>query len=162
MNLINIIAATDLCTSQAGYRLFGLAGYALKFIQIAVPIILILMGTIDLVKALVAQKDDQMKKAQNTLMKRAIIGVVIFFVPMIVNFLMGMVNNSLNSPCITSFFDPKSAIATANRLKENSSGGSVGSSANCNSSDPDTRVASILNGNCIDDSIDLNSQVTER
>ena len=131
MNLFNILADTDLCTSEAGYRLFGLAGYALDILQIAVPIILIIMGTIDLVRALVAQKNEQMKKAQSTLIKRVIIGVVIFFVPMAIKFVVGMLGDKMNSPCMTSFLNPDEAMAKANEIRDNrSSGGS--SSANNN------------------------------
>lgn len=130
MNLFNVMVKTDLCTSEAGYRLFGIAGYAINFIQIAVPILLIVMGTIDLVKALVAQKDDQMKKAQSTLIKRLIVGVVIFFVPMLVKFLMVMVNgNDANkNVCMDSFTNPGKAVETANNLKKSHSSGTGGNS----------------------------------
>lgn len=123
LNLFNIMAGTskDLCTSETGYRLFGLAGYGLKFIQIAVPIILIVMGTIDLVKAMVAQSDDKIKKAQGILIKRAISAVVIFFVPIIVFFAIGLLGESTSNECITSFQNPGDAIAKANHLKQNHS-----------------------------------------
>lgn len=130
MNLFNILADTDLCTSEAGYRLFGLAGYALNIIQIAVPIILIVMGTIDLVKALVAQKDDQMKKAQSTLIKRVIIGVVIFFVPMVIKFVIGMLGENTNNACMESFTNPGAAMERANELKNSSSSGGGSSAGN--------------------------------
>lgn len=129
MNFFNILADTDLCTSEAGYRLFGIAGYALNIIQIAVPIILIIMGTIDLVRALVAQKNDQMKKAQSTLIKRVIIGVVIFFVPMAIKFVVGMLGDKMNSPCMTSFTNPGQAIERANEIKSNRSSASAGANA---------------------------------
>ena len=131
MNLFNILADTDLCTSEAGYRLFGLAGYALDILQIAVPIILIIMGTIDLVRALVAQKNEQMKKAQSTLIKRVIIGVVIFFVPMAIKFVVGMLGDKMDSPCMTSFFFFVEAMAKANEIRDNRSSGG-GSSADNN------------------------------
>jgi len=127
MNLLNILAESDLCTSEAGYRLFGLTGYVLNAIQIAIPIILILMGTIDLVKALVAQKDDDMKKAQSILIKRAIYAIVIFFVPMVIKFVMSMVGNSSNNVCMESFSNPKEALAKANEIKNNLSGSGTNS-----------------------------------
>ena len=44
-------------------KLFILFGYVVNFIKILVPIIIILLGSINLVKAIVAQKnDDKMKK----------------------------------------------------------------------------------------------------
>lgn len=130
MNLFNILADTDLCTSEAGYRLFGLAGYALNIIQIAVPIILIVMGTIDFVKALVAQKDDQMKKAQSTLIKRVIIGVVIFFVPMVIKFVVGMLGDNTNNVCMESFTNPEEAMSKANEIRDSRSSGGGSSASN--------------------------------
>lgn len=61
----------------------------LEYPRIIVPILVILLGTIDFAKAVISSKEDGMKKAQSTFIKRVIIGVVIFFVPMIVDILMG-------------------------------------------------------------------------
>ena len=52
-------------------------------IQIAVPIILVIMGMIDLFKSLSAQKEDDMKKGQKLFVKRLISAVIIFFVLLI-------------------------------------------------------------------------------
>ena len=92
MDLINIAAA--MCTSDHEGSLtpvFQFIGNIVSFIKIAVPIILVVMGSIDLTKAVMASKDDEIKKAQSTLLKRAIVGVIIFFIPAIVNLLVGMV-----------------------------------------------------------------------
>lgn len=120
MNYTNILAEVDLCTSEAGYRLFGFTGYIINFIQIAVPIIIILFGTIDLVKAMIAQSPDQTKKAQNTFVKRLIVGLVIFFVPMIVMFLINMVNGTdwQGNVCLQSFSNPKAAMEKADSMKK--------------------------------------------
>ena len=118
--MINILA-TGLCQSEAGYRIFGLLGYVVEFIQIAVPILIIILGTIDLVKAIIAQNDEQMKKAQSTLIKRVIYGVVIFFIPMLINFIIGLVNtdtNADNYACIESFRDPKAAMKMADEVRD--------------------------------------------
>lgn len=53
-------------------------------IQWAVPVILILVGSIDLVKAVMAGKEDDIKKNQNTLFKRVIAAVIVFLIPLIV------------------------------------------------------------------------------
>ena len=55
---------TDLCTSAEGYKLFGFIGNLLNILKIVVPILIVIMGSIDLVKAITAGKDDDMKKAQ--------------------------------------------------------------------------------------------------
>lgn len=62
----------------------------IPLIQIGIPIILIILGMLDLGKAVVASKEDEMKKAQSTFIKRVIIGVVVFFVPTVVNIVMDL------------------------------------------------------------------------
>lgn len=68
--------------------------FILKIIQWVVPIILIVLGTIDLVKAVVAGKDDDIKKHQQTLIKRIIAAVIVFLIPMLVSILMGWIGNN--------------------------------------------------------------------
>lgn len=65
-----------------------------KLLQWGIPIALILFGAIDLGKAVIASKEDEMKKAQSTLIKRIVYAVVIFFLFTIVGLVMGMVGNS--------------------------------------------------------------------
>lgn len=56
----------------------------IPLIQIGVPIILIVLGTIDLGKAVIASKEDEIKNAQKMLVKRAMYAVAVFFVVTIV------------------------------------------------------------------------------
>lgn len=63
-------------------------------IQIGVPILLILMGTIDLGKAVMSSDDKEIKGATGKLIKRAIAAVAVFFVATIVSLLMNMFANS--------------------------------------------------------------------
>lgn len=53
-------------------------GYTI--IQVAVPILLVVMGSLDLVKGLYASKEDEIKKGQQTFIKRLIAAALIFFV----------------------------------------------------------------------------------
>ena len=53
-------------------------------LQIAVPVLLVIFGSIDFVKALTSQKDDEIKKGQKTFISRLIAGAIIFFVVAIV------------------------------------------------------------------------------
>lgn len=73
--------------------------FLLKIVQWIVPVILIVLGTIDLVKAVIAGKDDDIKKHQQTLIKRIIAAVIIFLVPMIVSVLMGWIGNTSWKAC---------------------------------------------------------------
>ena len=63
-------------------------------IRFGVPIILIVMGTLDLAKAVISSKEDEMKKAQGSLIKRLIYAVAVFLVVTIVSVVMGMVADS--------------------------------------------------------------------
>ena len=53
-------------------------------IQIGIPILLILIGTIDLGKAVMSQDDKEIKGATGKLVKRAIMAVAVFFVTTLV------------------------------------------------------------------------------
>lgn len=59
-------------------------------IQIGIPILLILMGSIDLGKAVISQDDKEIKGATSKLIKRAIAAIAVFFVATIVTIVMGM------------------------------------------------------------------------
>ena len=50
------------------------------FIQIAIPVLLVIFGSIDFLKAVIAQKEDEIKKGQQTFIKRLIAGILVFFV----------------------------------------------------------------------------------
>ena len=82
-----------------------LTSFAFTLVQIAVPIILILLGSIDLMKGLTAQKEDEIKKGQKVLVKRIITGVIIFFVVVVVKFLVSIVADSTNSIDIVDCID---------------------------------------------------------
>ena len=56
--------------------------------QIGIPIILIVLGTIDLGKAVIAGKEEEIKKNQQMLIKRAISAVAVFFVTTLVSFIL--------------------------------------------------------------------------
>lgn len=60
----------------------------LSYVRIIVPILVILLGTIDFARATVAGKEDEMKKAQKDFVIRIIAGVAVFFAPQIVNIIM--------------------------------------------------------------------------
>lgn len=63
-------------------------------IQIGIPIILIVMGSIDLGRAVLSSDDKEIKGATGKLIKRAIAAVAVFFVSTIVSLLFGMFGNT--------------------------------------------------------------------
>lgn len=60
-------------------------------IKILIPIGLIVFGLLDLGKAVIAGKEDEMKKAQGTLIKRCIYAAAVFLVVNLVVFVTGLV-----------------------------------------------------------------------
>lgn len=74
----------------------------LEYPRIIVPVLVIVLGMIDLAKAVVASKEDEMKKAQATFVKRLIIGVAFFFIPVFVDIMMWLADivwNGMYTSC---------------------------------------------------------------
>ncbi len=65
-----------------------------NLIQIVIPIGLIIMGSIDLGKAVLSSDDKEIKQATSKLVKRAIAAVAIFFLVLLVKLVMGLVADS--------------------------------------------------------------------
>ena len=83
-----------------------LTSLAITMVHIAVPVILVIMGSIDLFKGITAQKEDEIKKGQQIFVKRLILAALIFFVVVIVKLLISVVANFSNaniSNCIDCF-----------------------------------------------------------
>lgn len=66
----------------------------IPIIQIGIPIILIILGMIDLGKAVIASKEDEIKAAQKLLIKRAIYAVAIFFIVLMVQLVFGLLDTA--------------------------------------------------------------------
>lgn len=73
---------------------FTTLGWVFFILKILIPILLIIFGSIDVGKAVIASKDDEIKKSVKTLAIRAIAGIIIFFVPTILNFVVKLIDNS--------------------------------------------------------------------
>lgn len=85
-------------------------GWALTIVKVAIPFIIIAYGIIDLGKAVTASKEDEIKTAAKRLLYRAIAGVCIFFVPSIVLWLFGTVDEFNNSTQGGGFDTCKNAL----------------------------------------------------
>lgn len=59
---------------------------AVNIIKIVIPIFLVVLGMIDLAKAVIGNDEKVMKEAQSRLIKRVIYAVVIFFIVALVQF----------------------------------------------------------------------------
>lgn len=78
---------------EVPYKILQLSNTGINIIQIIVPIILVVMGAIDFLKAISSQKEDEIKKAQGTFIKRLIMGALVYFVIVIVKFLISIIGN---------------------------------------------------------------------
>ena len=84
-------------------------GWILWVFKIVIPLLVIIFGMIDLGKAVIASKDDEIKKAVKSLLMRALAGIVVFFVPSLVGAVFGLVGDfndmeeeySICQACIT-------------------------------------------------------------
>lgn len=79
----------DFCADSI--NIWKFLGSIVNILKIVIPVIIILLGTLDLGKAVMAGKEDDIKKAQSILIKRIIYGVAIFFVTTIVQVVFGLV-----------------------------------------------------------------------
>ena len=112
MFLINsdLLNIDDVTCGAGNFHFAGTFPYmvamVILIIKIAVPILLIIFGMLDLGKAVVASKEDEIKKGQQILIKRAISAVIVFFVIQIVQIVIRFVagsNSSTVSQCLNCF-----------------------------------------------------------
>ncbi len=102
---------------------FTTLGWVFFVIKILIPILLIVFGSIDVGKTVVASKDDEIKKSIKTLALRTIAGVIIFFVPTILNFGIKLIDNSevYNGTfldCTKCMLDPINNVCSGLRSEE--------------------------------------------
>ena len=81
----------DFCVRTS--EIWQFVGYGLFALKILVPIIIIIFGVIDFAKATVSNDDGAIKKAAGALVRRAVVGVCIFFIPTIVKVIFDVVQN---------------------------------------------------------------------
>lgn len=106
--MLTLANGIGFCTSTA--NVWAVVGYIVLIIKIVVPLLLILLGMIDLGKAVISSDEKAIKTSTNMLIKRFIAAVVIFFIPTIVNALfsvldvMGDAKNDYNIcvKCVTN------------------------------------------------------------
>lgn len=70
---------------------------AYTLIQIAVPVVLVILGTLDLFKGITASKEDEIKKGQALFIKRLIAALLVFFVFVIVKLIISFVADESSS-----------------------------------------------------------------
>ncbi|HOP65471.1 MAG TPA: hypothetical protein PLX66_00375 [Bacilli bacterium] len=112
-NPTNYIPQEDIilpfCTETA--KIWKMVGYLMNALRIMVPVLIIVMGSIDLGKAVVAQNEEDIKKGTQLIIKRVMAGIIIFFLPTVVNLIFKFVSGyssvvSNNSGCVECVMKP--------------------------------------------------------
>lgn len=78
-------------------RIPKLTKFIYIFLQILVPIAIIILGSLDLLKAVGGQKEDEIKKGQQVFIKRLVGAAIVFFVFAIVKFAISLVSDNSTS-----------------------------------------------------------------
>lgn len=82
------------CADSA--NIWKFIGEVIYIIRIVIPVIIILLGTLDLGKAVIAGEDKKIKEAQKIFIQRIIYGVAIFFIFVIVEVIFGLLGVETN------------------------------------------------------------------
>ena len=99
MNLINFLAVKGVnCNGIIiSEQLVDIIHMIYSGIRIGVPIILILVGMFDMGKAITKQKEDEIKKAQQLLARKAVAAALVFVIVSAVGMIFSMVDNESDS-----------------------------------------------------------------
>ena len=81
----------NICTDNIYDPIWDVVGTVINIIWIGVPILLIVLGSIDLGKAVISSKEDEVKKAKKSLLNRFLYAVLVFCVVWIVQIVMGAI-----------------------------------------------------------------------
>ena len=64
----------------------------IKWVKYIAPVIAIILGILDFIKAIASSNDDEMKKSQGKFVKRLIAAALLFIVPFIIEFVLDKFN----------------------------------------------------------------------
>lgn len=128
----NVLAYSDfneICKAEGGIITacglpIGLTSMITDFynlLKIFVPIVLIIMGMIDLLKAVASQKEDEIKKGWSTLVRRTLYGVMVFFVFTTVQLVISLLpgDNTRITGCVKQFFTGSGGIVECTGVDDN-------------------------------------------
>jgi len=100
MELFNTLA----CTIGSGASAVTIADpivnifkFLITLIKVGVPVLLVIWGSWDLGKAVMAQKEDEIKNAQKLFIKKLIVAVCVFLVPTFIGIALDVVNQQSDS-----------------------------------------------------------------
>ena len=104
MDILMFLADTTeevstLCTENTMKLIMNIAKLVLNVIRILVPIALIVLGSIDIGKAVIAGDEKKIKEAQKPFVRRVIAAVIVFLIPWIVDLVMTLAKGTDYQQC---------------------------------------------------------------
>lgn len=81
----------SICEMSSLDPVWNIVGFIVKAIWIGVPILLVIFGMLDLGKAVIASKEDEVKKAWKAFGRRLLVAIGVFAVVWIVGLVFNMV-----------------------------------------------------------------------
>lgn len=85
------------CVNTQVSQVVSLLKLAVRILQVLIPVGLILFGTIDMGKAVIAGDEKKIKEAQKPFIKRLISAVIVFLIPFILNLIIGIISSGANA-----------------------------------------------------------------
>ncbi len=96
---INVSNQTD-CNGLLNEEITLMVNNLLKFIQYLGPLLVAVLTIVDFIKAAVSGDNAEIKKASGKFMKRCIAAVLLFFIPVLCNFMFEIVGITVPKNCI--------------------------------------------------------------
>jgi len=100
-----------LCDKDGVKQAFQIIGSVIFILKVIIPLILIVLGTIDFAKAILSDDEKNVPETIIKFIKRIVIAVVIFVIPTILNFFFSLVDGASEvglkyKQCTDCLFDP--------------------------------------------------------
>ena len=92
-NLLDVVCGDNISIPDA---LVSVVKTIYTLIKVAIPLALILWGMLDLGKAVISQKEDDIKKQQGVFVKRLIVAALVCLVFAIVQLVVGLVGGDMS------------------------------------------------------------------
>lgn len=121
MEFLQVLEGFSSCpgVNEVPYKLINIVSTIITVMKFGIPILLIIFGMLDLGKAVVASKEDEIKKGQQMFIKRVIAAVLVFFVvvvdQLVVNLAAGENESDDIWTCVNAFI--KGVDETTGRIK---------------------------------------------
>ncbi len=105
-------SSSEWCTELMS--VWSLIGYLIQILYVTAPLLLIVTGSITLIKAMMQKDESSIKKAQNVLIKKIIAAVAVFLVVTITKIVVGFIGDDGWQQCAKCALNPKSGSCELN------------------------------------------------